>query len=504
MATRVAKKTPAKRTAKATAYQMYVDGAFVSAKNGKTFDVFDPSTEQPMADVPGRRGRRRGSRGAGGEAGVLRRMADDDRAGPRPHPVPDRRADPRAPRRAGRDRDLNSGKPIAESEYDMDDAATCFEYYGGLATKIHGEVLAGAGQRAVPGPARADRRGRPDHPVELPAADGGLEGRAGARRGLHRRCSSRPSRPRSACSSWPRIFEAVGMPAGRGQRRHRRRSRRGRRRSSPIPMSTRSRSPAAPRSASRSCGPRRTRSSGSPWSWAASRPTSSSPTPTSRRRSTARCSACSSTRARCAPRAAACWCRRTSTRRSSTRSRPRPRPSSSARASIATTKMGPLVSAEQRERVVRYLEIGRKEAKLAAGGGTPEAATQRGWYVEPTIFYDVDNRREDRAGGDLRPGHVRDSLQGRGRGASHRQRHAIRPGRGGVEPRHLQGLPRGQGARGRHRLGQPHAAHLRRGAVGRLQESPASAASWATGASRSTCETKQVYINLDEKPIGWY
>ena len=36
---------------------------------------------------------------------------------------------------------LNSGKPIVEAEFDIDDAATCFEYYGGLATKIHGEVL---------------------------------------------------------------------------------------------------------------------------------------------------------------------------------------------------------------------------------------------------------------------------------------------------------------------------------------------------------------------------
>ena len=36
---------------------------------------------------------------------------------------------------------INSGKPIVESEYDMDDTATCFEYYGGLATKINGEVL---------------------------------------------------------------------------------------------------------------------------------------------------------------------------------------------------------------------------------------------------------------------------------------------------------------------------------------------------------------------------
>ena len=35
----------------------------------------------------------------------------------------------------------NTGKPIVEAEFDIDDAATCFEYYGGLATKLHGEVL---------------------------------------------------------------------------------------------------------------------------------------------------------------------------------------------------------------------------------------------------------------------------------------------------------------------------------------------------------------------------
>lgn len=35
----------------------------------------------------------------------------------------------------------NCGKPIVESEMDMADTATCFEYYGGLATKIHGETL---------------------------------------------------------------------------------------------------------------------------------------------------------------------------------------------------------------------------------------------------------------------------------------------------------------------------------------------------------------------------
>jgi betaine-aldehyde dehydrogenase len=33
------------------------------------------------------------------------------------------------------------GKPLAEAEFDVTDAANCFEFYGGLATKIHGETM---------------------------------------------------------------------------------------------------------------------------------------------------------------------------------------------------------------------------------------------------------------------------------------------------------------------------------------------------------------------------
>jgi betaine-aldehyde dehydrogenase len=54
------------------------------------------------------------------------------------------------------------------------------------------------------------------------------------------------------------------------------------------------------------------------------------------------------------------------------------------------TKMGPLVSREQYDRVRRYQLLGKNEAKVAIGGGTPSAFS-RGYYVEPTIFYDVDN-----------------------------------------------------------------------------------------------------------------
>jgi aldehyde dehydrogenase (NAD+) len=56
------------------------------------------------------------------------------------------------------------------------------------------------------------------------------------------------------------------------------------------------------------------------------------------------------------------------------------------------TKLGPLVSAAQRDVVLGYIEQGKKEgARLAAGGGRP-AALDRGFYVEPTVFTNVDNR----------------------------------------------------------------------------------------------------------------
>ena len=54
------------------------------------------------------------------------------------------------------------------------------------------------------------------------------------------------------------------------------------------------------------------------------------------------------------------------------------------------TKMGPLVSKEQYDRVNSYVDIGKKEAKVAIGGGRPKQFV-KGYYVEPTIFYDVQN-----------------------------------------------------------------------------------------------------------------
>jgi betaine-aldehyde dehydrogenase len=55
------------------------------------------------------------------------------------------------------------------------------------------------------------------------------------------------------------------------------------------------------------------------------------------------------------------------------------------------TMCGPLVSKRQRERVEGYIHDGREEgAKIAVGGGRP-SGLDKGWYVEPTVFVDVDN-----------------------------------------------------------------------------------------------------------------
>ncbi|MCZ7525512.1 MAG: aldehyde dehydrogenase family protein [Acidimicrobiia bacterium] len=52
--------------------------------------------------------------------------------------------------------------------------------------------------------------------------------------------------------------------------------------------------------------------------------------------------------------------------------------------------MGPLISARQRERVLGYIEKGRQEgARLLVGGGTP-SHLDKGWFVEPTLFVDVE------------------------------------------------------------------------------------------------------------------
>ncbi|WP_433421554.1 aldehyde dehydrogenase family protein [Microtetraspora malaysiensis] len=52
------------------------------------------------------------------------------------------------------------------------------------------------------------------------------------------------------------------------------------------------------------------------------------------------------------------------------------------------TRLGPLVSAAQRDRVIRYINRGQEEGARLVLGGT-DAPLERGYYVEPTIFAGV-------------------------------------------------------------------------------------------------------------------
>jgi betaine-aldehyde dehydrogenase len=123
-------------------HSLYIDGRFVGARSRATIDVLDPSTRNVIARVPDS-----GVDDISAAVAAARRAFDD---GPwREATAQDRGRVLFRLARIVRDRaaalaeleTINSGKPIVESEYDIADVATCFEYYGGLATKIHGDVL---------------------------------------------------------------------------------------------------------------------------------------------------------------------------------------------------------------------------------------------------------------------------------------------------------------------------------------------------------------------------
>nr|WP_126173198.1 aldehyde dehydrogenase [Altericroceibacterium xinjiangense] len=56
-----------------------------------------------------------------------------------------------------------------------------------------------------------------------------------------------------------------------------------------------------------------------------------------------------------------------------------------------STQLGPLAMKRQLERVEMYVEEGRKTADLVTGGGRP-AHMNKGYFIEPTLFANVDNQ----------------------------------------------------------------------------------------------------------------
>src|ERR1700728_1259128 len=122
-------------------YPMYINGEFVESASKKYFPVVDPSTEEVMAEVPEANevdvNRAVAAAKAAFDSGAWAQTTAQDRGR-----ILFRLAE-RIRKEAPHLAELEartSGKPIVEAEYDINDAATCFEYYGGMATKILGHV----------------------------------------------------------------------------------------------------------------------------------------------------------------------------------------------------------------------------------------------------------------------------------------------------------------------------------------------------------------------------
>jgi betaine-aldehyde dehydrogenase len=56
-----------------------------------------------------------------------------------------------------------------------------------------------------------------------------------------------------------------------------------------------------------------------------------------------------------------------------------------------TTEVGPLVAERQRQRVEEYIASGQQEGARITVGGRRPVSQPKGWYVEPTIFADVES-----------------------------------------------------------------------------------------------------------------
>ena len=126
----------------ADALQNHIDGAWVDARDGERFDVFDPATGAVIATAPD-------SKAVDVEAAIdaARRTFDEGTWWPGT-PARERgrillrAADivRREQERLARMESLDSGKPIGDAREDVAEVAFMFEYFGGWATKIEGDV----------------------------------------------------------------------------------------------------------------------------------------------------------------------------------------------------------------------------------------------------------------------------------------------------------------------------------------------------------------------------
>ena len=372
------------------AYRMLIDGEWVEARSGRTFEVTNPATAEPMATVPDAGAEDvdravKAARGAfdGGwrdataqERGrILFRLAETVR---------------REAQRLATLETLNSGKPLAESEFDISDAATCFEYYGGLATKLHGEVLPvpdNALSMALKEPVGVAAQIIPwNYPLLMAAWKLAPAICAG--------CSMviKPAEQTPVTLlELARFFGECGLPkgvvnvvtgfgetAGAPLVAHPQVDKIAFTGSVEVGKSVMRAAAETLKKISLELGGK------SPNIFFADADFESAVDGALFGVFVNQGEVCSA--------GSRVLVQKPIYKKMLDAMVEKAKRIKLGPGTDSSTKMGPLVSKEQMERVLRYQEIGKKEAKVASGGGRPsDPALQRGYFVEPTIFYDVDN-----------------------------------------------------------------------------------------------------------------
>lgn len=122
-------------------YQLYINGLFIPSHSGKTFPIINPTTEEVMATVP-----EAGPEDVDAAVKAARKAFDSGEWPALTHQARGRllfklvELIRKNRERLAKLESMNNGKPLAEALWDINDVATCFEYYAGLATKIYGEI----------------------------------------------------------------------------------------------------------------------------------------------------------------------------------------------------------------------------------------------------------------------------------------------------------------------------------------------------------------------------
>ena len=207
--------------------KIFIGGEWVEPEGAETIEVINSTTEEAMGTIPACTAgdADRAVRAAREAFESWSQTSREERAG---YLARDRRRARRAQRGDRRD-DLPGAGDAADAEPD-DPGRPADRPVRGDAGADGGSRL-GGGDRQLAGPARAGRRARRDHALELPAEPDRLQGRPRPRRRLHRRAQA--ERGRAAQRLHPRRGDRGRRPARRRLQpghRHRPGRRRGDRR----------------------------------------------------------------------------------------------------------------------------------------------------------------------------------------------------------------------------------------------------------------------------------